>query len=128
MAEASPTRGQQIARAVSVFERQRTGLPPESVTVLLGGETLVVTLHGVLAPAERALARSAQGEALLAEFHRALFASASTPLRQEIGRITGAQVREAAAEVQGATGTVVLIFLLADSVPAETWGPAAPPD
>ena len=37
---------QQIAQAASVFEQQRTGLVPKSVTVVQSDGTLVVTLHG----------------------------------------------------------------------------------
>jgi uncharacterized protein YbcI len=83
-----------------------------------------------LSPAEQALARSPAGAAQVQEFHRQLFASSSEALRQEIKRIAGAKVREAAAEVEPATGTVVKVFttgtvvqvlLLARSVPADSW-------
>jgi uncharacterized protein YbcI len=121
---------QQIAQAASAFQRQATGHAPESVAVVLSGDTLVVTLHGALSPAERALARSPAGAAQVQEFHRQLFANASESLRQEIRRITGIEVREAAAEVEPATGTVVKafttgtvvqVFLLAASAPADSW-------
>lgn len=135
MDQSSPTRAQQIARAASDFERQRTGRVPKSVAVVLNGDTLVVTLHGVLSPAEQALARSAAGIAQLQEFYRLLFSDAAGPLLLEIKRITGVGVREAAAEVQPATGavvpvfaasTVVHLFLLAGSLPTETWSGSAP--
>ncbi len=121
---------QQIARAAIDFEQQTTGRVPESVTVVLSGDTLVITLHGALTPAEKALARSPEGIAQVQEFHRELFASASDSLRQTIKRITGVEVREAVAEVEMATGTVVKVFtsgtvvqvfLLARGVPADTW-------
>ena len=121
---------QQIARAASAFEKQRTGHPPKSVTVVLSEETMVITLHGVLSPAEKVLAKTAAGAQQLQEFHRQLFANSSEPLRQEIKRITGVDVREATAEVESTTGTVVQVFttgtmvqvfLLAHSVPMETW-------
>ncbi len=120
----------QIAQAVIEFERQTTGRVPKSVTVVLSGDTLVITLHGALTPAEKALAMNPEGIAQVQEFHRQLFASASDSLRQEIKRITGVEVREAAAEVETATGTVVKVFtsgtvvqvfLLARGVPADTW-------
>jgi uncharacterized protein YbcI len=98
--------------------------------VVLSGDTLVITLHGALSPAEKALAMSPEGIAQLQEFHRQLFASASDSLRQEIKRITGVEVREAVAEVETATGTVVKVFtsgtvvqvfLLDRGVPADSW-------
>jgi uncharacterized protein YbcI len=120
----------QIAEAASAFERRATGRAPKSVTVILSGDTLVVTLRGALSPAEMALAGNPAGAAQVQEFRRQLFANSSEELRQEIARITGAEVREAAAEVATATvpvvkafttGTVVQVFLLARNVPADTW-------
>jgi uncharacterized protein YbcI len=100
------------------------------VAVVLSGDTLLITLHGALSPAEKALAESPEGAAQLQEFHRQLFASSVDELRQEIKRITGVEVREATAEVEMKTGTVVQVFttgtmvqvfLLAQGVPADSW-------
>ena len=44
------------------------------------------------------------------EFHRQLFINSSQSLREEIQRITGVEVREAAAEVEPTTGAVVCAF------------------
>ena len=127
----------QIAKAAFTFEQQRTGNTPKSVTVVLSDTTLVITLHGALSEAEREMAKSPEGAAQIQDFHRKLFANASESLRQEIRKITGVDVREATAEVEPTTGTVVGVFttgttvqvyLLADSVPADTWsgdGPGA---
>lgn len=129
------SRAQQIAQAALDFERQTTGRAPKSVTVVLSDTTLVITLHGALSPAEKILAGTPQGIAQVQEFHQQLFASASAKLREEIKRITGVEVREAAAEVETATvvkvftsGTVVQVFLLAHSVPADTWSGSKPPN
>jgi uncharacterized protein YbcI len=100
------------------------------VTVVLSENTLVITLHGALSPAEKALAKSTAGAAQVQEFHRQLFDNSADSLRQEIKRITGVDVSEAAVEVEPSTGTVVKafasgtvvqVFLLADSVTAGTW-------
>src|SRR5271156_4077210 len=78
---------QQIAETAIAFEEKRLGRKPTSVTVVLGGDTLVITMHGVLSPAEKALAASPTGAARLQEFHQQLFQLSSDPLRQEIKRI-----------------------------------------
>src|SRR5206468_5934553 len=92
----SLSKAQQIAQAAIAFEQRRTGNHvPKSVTVVLSEGTLVITLHGALSPAERAMSKSPEGAAQVQEFHRQLFASSSDLLRQEIQRITGMQVREA---------------------------------
>jgi uncharacterized protein YbcI len=129
-AQQAPSMAKQIARAASAFERQLTGQEPQSVTVVLSEETLVITLHGALSPAERALAQSPAGAAQVQEFHRELFLNSCDSLRLEIERITGVEVREATAEVETATGavvrvfstgTVVQVFLLAGRVEAAMW-------
>lgn len=121
---------QQIARAARDCERQRTGQTPRAVTVVLGDDTVVITLHGALSPAEKELARSPAGAAQVQQFHRQLFQSSCGPLRQAIADITGVAVREATVEVETATGTVVQVFsngtvvqvfLLAGHVEAGSW-------
>jgi len=127
MNNSSQTMAEQIAQAAAAFQRQRTGHAPKSVSVVLTGDTLVVTLHDALSPAEQAVARSPEGAAKVQEFHRQLFLNASDTLRQEIKRITGMEVREASAEVEPKTGaivqvftsgTMVQVFLLSGNVPA----------
>jgi uncharacterized protein YbcI len=138
MDRSNPSMAQRIARAAITFEQRRTGNHvPRSVTVVLSEGSLVITLHEALSPAEKALARSPAGAAQVQEFHRQLFATSSGSLREEITRITGMQVREAAAEVEPATGAVVQVFTsgnvvqvfqLVGSVPTETWSGDGPGD
>ena len=130
MDKSNLTMAQQIAHAAGAFEQMRTGHGPSSVTVVLSADTLVITLHGALSPAEKALARTPAGAAQVQEFHRQLFVDSSETLRQEIKQITGVEVREATAEVETTTGTVVhvftsgtmvQVFLLAHGISAGTW-------
>jgi hypothetical protein len=90
-----------VAQAARTFERQRTG-------------------H----------AKDPDGAAPLQEFHRHLFATSAASLRADIERISGVKVREAGAEVEPSTGsvvkvfttgTIVQVFLLADSVETAAW-------
>jgi uncharacterized protein YbcI len=110
MPNSKRTMAEQIAQAAAAFQRQRTGHEPRSVSVVLGGDTLAVTLHGALSPAEQAMAQSPDGAAKVREFHRRLFHNASESLLLEIKRITGMDVREATAEVEPASGAVVQVF------------------
>jgi uncharacterized protein YbcI len=131
MSDPKSTLAEQIARAAIAFEQRRTGNQgPNSVTVVLSEGTLVITLHNVLSPAEKALARTPAGAAQFRELHRQLFADSSDSFRQEIKRITGMDVCEAASEIEPVTGTViqayttgnvVQVFQLEGSVPTETW-------
>jgi len=130
MSESQPTMAQEIAEAVIAFQRQTTGHAPKAVTVLLSEDTLVITLHEALSPAEKDLARNPQGAAQVEEFHRQLFSHSSRSLREQIERITGVEVREAVAGIEPTTGAVgqvftssamVQVFRLARSVPGESW-------
>jgi uncharacterized protein YbcI len=135
MDELDPNVAQRLAKAVIAFEQRRTGHAPRSVNVALSENTLVITLHGALSPAERAVAGSAAGAAPMQELYRQLFANSADALRREIQRITGVEVLEAGAEVEAGaggvmqmfpTGTVVQVFRLARSVPAATWSVGGP--
>jgi len=72
---------------------------------------------------------AAAASAFQQEFHRQLFAASADDFYREINRITGREVREAAAEVQPAignvvhaftTGTMVQVFLLVPSGASST--------
>jgi len=130
MGDPRPTMAQEIAEAVIAFQRETTGHAPKAVTVVLSQDTLVITLHEALSPAERHLARSPGGAAEVEEFHRQLFRNSSQSLREEIERITGVAVREAVAEIEPTTGAVVQaftssatvqVFRLAQNVPDGSW-------
>jgi uncharacterized protein YbcI len=108
---------QTIGQAAIVYEEKRLGHRPQSITVILGGDTLVITLHGVLSRAEMKLAENPAGAAKLQEFHRELFNHSSAPLKNEIKRITGMEVGEIAKQTAAAvqvfpSGTVVQVYLL----------------
>jgi uncharacterized protein YbcI len=130
MTQATEKMAEQIAQAATAFQQQRTGHQPKSVSVVLGGDTVVVTLHGALSPAEQAMAQSPEGAAKVQEFHRQLFLNSSDSLRQEIKRITGMDVLERSGEVDPTcgpiveifpSGTMVQVFLLSGKLPSETF-------
>lgn len=104
------TMAQRIAAVASRSQQQRTGRTPTSVTVVFSDDTLVITLHEALTPAERALAQDPAGAAQVQEFHRQLFANSNGEMQEQIRQITGRAVREAVAEIEPATGAVVHAF------------------
>jgi uncharacterized protein YbcI len=130
MKKLDSTMAEQVGHAVTAFQEQRTGYPPKAVTVVLSDDTLVVTLHEALSPAEKALSRTAEGAVQVQEYHRQLFRDSVELLRQEIKRITGVAVGEAAAEVETTTGavvhaftsgTMVQVFQLAGRISRDAW-------
>lgn len=130
MQATTPNMAQLVAEAASTLQEARTGHAPRAVTVVLSGDTLVITLLDALSPAEKAVASTAAGAAQVQQYHRQLFATSADPLRQEIKRITGVEVREEMAEVDTKSGTVVhafsggtmvQMFLLSKDVPTSTY-------
>jgi len=135
MNDSESAMAQQVALVAIAYQKERTGHAPASVTVVLSEDTLVITLYDALTPAEKALALSLAGAAQVQEFHRQLFHNSTDSLREEIKRITGRQVRQAVAEVEPATGTVVhafttghvvQVFLLAENVPTASGSGCGP--
>jgi uncharacterized protein YbcI len=112
----APSIAQQLADSARSFQLQQTGHAPARVTVVMSEDTLVVTLHDALSPAEQKLAQSPEGAANLRQFHHELFRNSVGLLRAEIERITGRKVREAAAEVDPGTGSVVHAFTTGTTV------------
>ena len=110
MGKSRPTLAQEVAEAVVAFQQQTTGHAAKAVTVVLSQDTLAVTLHEALSPAEKDLAKSASGAAQVQEFYRQLFSTSLDWLRKEIERITGVEWREAIAEVEPTTGDMVQAF------------------
>ncbi len=131
MGKSNSAMAQQIGAAAIAFEQRRTNNHvPKLVSVVLSDGTLVITLHDALSLAEKELSKTPAGAAQVQEYHRLLFAGSSEWLRAEITRITGMQVREAAAQIEPAsgtviqaftTGTVVQVFLLAGPTSTESW-------
>lgn len=120
----------EIAFAASAFELLVTGHSPQSVTVVLSDQTLVITLHGALSQEERDLSKFPEGAAEIQATHQRLIATKAESFLKEIGRITGATVLRATSEVavttsavvsMSAPGTKVHVFLLGGSAPVCTW-------
>jgi len=110
MSASTATVSQQLAEMALAMQASRTGHSPKAVTVVASDETIVVTLHEALTPAEKILARSERGASQVENYHRALFAVSCDELRAEIQRLTGRKVREAAVVVEPATGAIVHAF------------------
>jgi uncharacterized protein YbcI len=100
----------ELARIALSMQAERTGHTPKAVTVVASEETVVLTLHEALTPAERILAKTDTGAAKVEQYHRALFAVSCDELRKEIQRLTGRKVREAAVVVEPATGAIIHAF------------------
>jgi uncharacterized protein YbcI len=100
----------ELAHIALAMQTERTGHAPKAVTVVASLDTVVLTLHEALTPAERILARTESGAMKVEQYHRALFAVSCNELKNEIQRLSGRKVREAAVVVEPATGAIVHAF------------------
>ena len=100
----------ELAAIALSMQAERTGHMPKAVTVVASEDTVVLTLHEALTPAEKMLASTEHGASKVEQYHRALFAVSCDELRKEIQRLTGRRVREAAFVVEPATGAIVHAF------------------
>ena len=121
---------QQVSDTIVKLQTARTGHAPKAVTVILGGDILVVTLHEALSPAEINLSKTIEGASQVQHYHRQLLETSSAELQIEIKRITGVSICESALEVETSTGAVVHAFTsgvmvqiirLNGTIPAEKW-------
>lgn len=110
MTEAGTSMAKELAEIALSMQASRTGHAPTAVTVVASDETVVVTMHEALTPAEKILARSERGASQVEDYHRALFAVSCEEMRKEIQRLTGRKVRESAVVVEPATGAIVHAF------------------
>ena len=110
MTDAGDSMAKELAGIALSLQASRTGHTPTAVTVVASDETVVVTMHEALTPAEKILARSERGASQVEDYHRALFAVSCEEMRKEIQRLTGRKVRESAVVVEPATGAIVHAF------------------
>jgi uncharacterized protein YbcI len=136
MCQPTRTMAEEVAESLSRFQRERTGHTPRAVTVVLTDDTLVVTLHGALTPAEVELSRTEEGAAQVQDYHRRLFNISQPALLEELARITGVRVKEAAVELEPASGAVihaftsgavVQVFRMNGDIPVNIWKGTMPP-
>jgi uncharacterized protein YbcI len=125
----SSTLARQIAQAIKAYEIRVDGHLPESISVVLSGRTLVITMDGALSSVELSLLQSPAGAAQVQEFHQQLFWKPNNSLWHEIKRIIGMETGGQAADEPAArtsvkvffNGTVVHVFLLDRPVPNSSW-------
>lgn len=109
-ASPSSSLSKELAEIALSMQAERTGHTPKAVTVVASDDTVVLTLHEALTPAEKILASTESGANKVEQYHRALFAVSCDELRKEIQRLTGRKVREAAVVIEPATGAIVHAF------------------
>jgi len=103
---------QKIVRVISDFERKQMSLTPESISVSLEPDTLIVTLKGLTSPAERQLVRAGGSRELLEKFYAEVFASTRASLEAAVEEILCQRVERSRLSLDSESGDGVILFRL----------------
>jgi len=103
---------QQIVEAVCRFQKEQLSLTPQSVSVSLLPDHLVVTLRGAACLAERDYARDTQARLLLETLYGKVFDAVRPALESVIGQILERTVRHSKLVVDAESGDGVILFSL----------------
>src|SRR5215510_7228414 len=99
-----------IRNAIIKFEQEFMGRGPDDVRAFIVRDLVVVRLKGVLTPAERPLAKTAEGVDMVKRLRQNLIAQGRDKLCEQVGEITGTKILTVFTEVcccMGASSSVL---------------------
>ena len=99
-----------IRNAIIKFEQEFMGRGPEDVRAYIVRDLVVVRLKGVLTPAERQLAKSAEGVDMVKRIRQTLIAQGRDRLFEQVTDITGAKALALYTDINAQIGEKVLVF------------------
>jgi uncharacterized protein YbcI len=101
-----------IRNAIIKFEQEFMGRGPEDVRASIVRDLVVVRLKGVLTPAERQLAKTAEGIDMVKRLRQNLIAQGRDKLSEQVGEITKAKVLGVFTDIDVPLGERVFVFTL----------------
>jgi uncharacterized protein YbcI len=99
-----------IRTAIIKFEQEFMGRGPEDVRAFVVRDLVVVRLKGVLTPAERQLAKTAEGVEMVKRIRQTLIAQGRDQLFEEVGKVAGARVLAIFTDINAQIGEKVFVF------------------
>ena len=99
-----------IRNAIIKFEQEFMGRGPEDVKAFIVRDLVVVRLKGVLTPAERQLAKTAEGIDMVKRVRQTLIAQGRERLVEQVNEITGAKTLALFTDIDVQIGEKVLVF------------------
>lgn len=101
-----------IRNAVIKFEQEFMGRGPEDVRAFIIKDIVLVRLKGVLTPAERQLAKTAEGVEMVRRLRQTLIAQGREKLSQQVDEITGAKTVSLLTDIDTQIGERIIVFTL----------------
>src|SRR5262252_4245939 len=99
-----------IRTAIIKFEQEFMGRGPDDVRAFIVRDLVVVRLKGVLTPAERQLAKTAEGVDMVKRLRQNLIAQGRDKLCEQVSEITGAKILGVFTDIDVQLGERVFVF------------------
>jgi uncharacterized protein YbcI len=109
----SRTRGEleaEMTQAIVNFEKEYLGRGPADARSFFVNNLILIRLRGVLTAAERKIAESREGQALVKETRRQLFENSRPIINALVEKIVGCQVVSLHTDVSTKTGERVIVI------------------
>jgi uncharacterized protein YbcI len=101
-----------IRNAIIKFEQEFMGRGPDDVRASIVRDLVVVRLKGVLTPAERQLAKTAEGVDMVKRLRQNLIAQGRDRLCEQVSEITGARVLGVFTDIDVQLGERIFVFTM----------------
>ncbi len=109
------TKGQieaEISNAITRYEREQLGRGPDETRTFILQNMLIIRLKGILTPAERNLAQTADGDKLIKEVRLKIIENSRALLETMICEITGCKLVKLFTDLNPALGERIFVFVL----------------
>lgn len=101
-----------FTRAMIQLEREYLGRGPEDVRTVFMNDLIIVRLRGILTHAEKHLAQTSSGSALIKETRRQLFESARSQLEEIIASLLGCGLVSVHTDISTRTGERMVVLVV----------------
>ena len=109
-----------IRNAIIKFEQEFMGRGPDDVKTFVVQDLVVVRLKGVLTPAERQLAKTAEGIDMVKQLRQNLIALGRDKLCEQVNKITGAKTLALFTDIDVKIGERVFVFTVDRDIQGES--------
>ena len=109
-----------IRNAIIKFEQEFMGRGPDDVKTFVVRDLVVIRLKGVLTPAERQLAKTAEGVDMVKRLRQNLIALGRDKLCEQVNKITGAKTLALFTDIDVIIGERVFVFTVDRDIQGES--------
>jgi uncharacterized protein YbcI len=113
--KAVKTRGEMeslVKNAIIKFEQEFMGRGPDEVKAFIVRDLIVIRLKGVLTPAEKQLAKTAEGVEMVKRLRQNLIAQGRDRLMEQMHAITGSKATALFTDIDTQIGERVFVFTM----------------